>query len=476
MPFRPLAALLLVFAASAAPWMAGANTTLPLAGWWLGVPLTAAFGFIICDRIQARAWLRMKWPALVAVLFLSGCIVGWTVSPAPGFTTAFGEEHWQFLETQFPFVMLHWPRLGRLLFLMGLLLGFLAAVELGVSEDFRRDLRATVGLTGLLLAIYALGIRWLGWSAPPWLELSGDTERFNVSFFHHNAPGACLNLAWPLLLFARTRLHSARLNLVIGSVLLLVVGAALPLWHSYSAPLVAFGLLVLGVAWRKLGTKTREWPWLVRGTMAALFTGIFAWQAVSVVKMRVAHPDGWTSAAQTIRDAPTRDAAFKAAANLRGDRLVASSAPPRPAAWLTALRMAKDHPLVGLGPGSWVTHAVLYSNDSLVNTFYQHRQFAHHDLLQTAAEWGGLGAAAWLVIWIGAFWVVSQRDAKDPSREMDLVLALLGIALHSTVHFPLQNPALLLWTTLLLGLAWSEAPHARENSAPHQSEKPPPTP
>jgi O-antigen ligase len=117
--------------------------------------------------------------------------------------------------------------------------------------------------------------------------------------------------------------------------------------------------------------------------------------------------------------------------------------------------MTADYPLVGLGPGAWVTHGVLYSNDTIVNTFYQHRQFAHHDLLQTAAEWGGLGAVAWLALWIGGFWRATRFDLQSPPAEIDLVLSLLGIAVHSTVHFPLQNPALLLWAVLLLGLAWS---------------------
>ena len=117
--------------------------------------------------------------------------------------------------------------------------------------------------------------------------------------------------------------------------------------------------------------------------------------------------------------------------------------------------MAEDYPFIGLGPGAWVKRAVLYSNDTIVNTFYQHRQFAHHDLLQTAAEWGCVPALAWLVLWAGAFWLAARRHPDDSSAEAGLILALLGIGLQSMVYFPLQNPAILLWTVLLLGLAWS---------------------
>jgi hypothetical protein len=465
MPFRRLSALLLLLAAAAAPWMAGANTTLPLGGWWLGVPLTGAFLSMICDRVQTGATFRARPLAIAATAFLLTCLVWWVISPAPSFPTTFSEKHWLFLESKFPNVMLHWPRLGNLLFLVSVLLGFLTAAELGVAEDFRRDVRDIIGLTGLAVALYALGIRWLGWSTPPWIQLADDTERFNVAFFHHNAPSACFNLAWPLLVFTKRVAHGNRLRRVIVVSILLLAVATLPLWHSYSAPLIAFGLLGLGFIWRTIPSKSSSWPWLVRGTIAALFVGIFAWQAWSIAAMKTAYPDGWVNAAQTLRDAPARDAQFKAAANLRGDRLVVSPAPPRPAAWLTAIRMTKDYPLIGLGPGSWVTHAILYSNDSLVSTFYQHRQFAHHDLLQTAAEWGGLGALSWMLIWLGAFWLASRRNPADPSQEAPLILSLLGIALHSTVHFPLQNPALVIWTALLLGLAWSRMPPTRENFA-----------
>lgn len=454
MPFRRLSAFLLLAAAAAGPWLAGANTTLPFAGWWLALPLAASFAFIVCDRIQAKAALRISWPAWAAALFLIGCLTGWLATPAPAFATAFAEEHWRFLEIKYPFVILQWPRPARLLFLASALFGFLTVIELGQEENFRRHLRATIGLTGLLLALYALGIRWLGWTTPPWIQLASDTERLNVWFFHHNGPGGCLLLAWPFLIF-RKNFRPGALSWIVTIGVVLIAGVAFSLWHSTAPPVIAAGVLLLAIFWRTLAAKTDAWPWFVRSTMVALFIGIFAWQAWSMIALQRAYPDGWVSAAQTQQDAPVRDAALQTAADRRGDRLVASPAPPRPAAWLTAVRMAADYPLVGLGPGAWVTHSVLYSNDSLVNTFHQHRQFAHHDLLQTVAEWGGLGALAWLVLWLGGFWIATSRNPTGRFGEMDLVLSLLGIALHSTVHFPLQNPALLLWTVLLLGLAWS---------------------
>ncbi|MEO6569814.1 MAG: hypothetical protein ABIO94_13710, partial [Opitutaceae bacterium] len=219
MPLRSLSALLLVVAAAAAPWMAGANTLLPLEGWWFGVLPIAAFVAIVCDRVQCGTSLRVRWPALAATMFLFGCTVFWMFSREPTFATAFSEEHWAFLKTNYPFVMLHWPRVGQLVFLAGTVGAFLAAAELGIDENFRRDLQATIALTGLVVALYALGIRWLGWATPPWVQIAADTEQFNVSFFHHNAPSACLNLAWPLLLWSLKPPRTTLLKITGGIVL-----------------------------------------------------------------------------------------------------------------------------------------------------------------------------------------------------------------------------------------------------------------
>lgn len=456
MPFRAIAALFVLIAAAAAPWMSGANTRLIIGGWWVAAPLLLAFLFVAAQKVSDRKWFDIPWPAVVGTTFLLGCIAWWATKSELEFPTAFSAEHWRFLETTFPFMIFQWPREERLAFLASVLLGFLAVVDLGSSSDFRRRLRLTLGWSGLALAFYALGMRWLGWPTLPWINQAADTERFNVAFFHHSGPGACLNLAWPLLVFCPPGNGQARLSPIWRVAVVLVVAAALPLWHSISSPLIAMALLITGAVLQRPAISAKSFsPLVVRSLIAAAFLVIGLWQWRSIQRL-AAQPDGWTSAAQTARDAPARDALIKTAALKRGDRLVASTTPPRPAAWLAAIRMASDYPLIGLGPGSWVKRVVLYSNDSIVNTFYQHRQFAHHDLLQTAAEWGGLGLCAWLAIWVGGLWRITRRSAMP--REIGVTLALVGIAVHGTVHSPLQNPALLLWTILLLGLAWSASP------------------
>lgn len=461
MSLRLFSTSLICLAAAGAPWASGANFSF---GWATGVLLAGACLVGATKAVVERTQPGIPWPAISAVVVLISCLAWWITRPAPPFATAFSAQHWEFLVARFPHAIFQWTRAHYLVFLAGVLLGLLAAATFGSSPEFRRTLSWVIGFSGLLVAAYALGIRWLGWPHPPWIQLAGDTERYNVAYFHHNAPGAALNLGWPLLFFGLMgRLRPAWA--IAGRLAIMgVVATALPLWHSKTPIAIAVGLLLAAGLCRLFANAIRRRPATLPLATLAIFAVIGSWQWWEVARMRVSFPDEWISAIETEKSAPTRDAAIRAAAEQRGDRLVASPAPSRPAAWLAGARMAADYRWIGLGPGAWLHRSVLYSNDTLVNTFYQHRQFVPHDLLQTAAEWGGLPTLAWLVIWIGAFWRQGIRAAEVPETQLGIFLSLLGVAILSTVHFPLQNPAILLWATLLLGLAWSPNAQSGVNS------------
>jgi O-antigen ligase len=200
--------------------------------------------------------------------------------------------------------------------------------------------------------------------------------------------------------------------------------------------------------------------------VTVIFVAAILVQLFVAFRLQRTYPDRWSSAEETHELAPDRDAGVKKRALERGDHLVASSAPPRAVAWVTALRMASDNLVIGQGPSSWVYRSVLYSNEPIVNTFHQHRQFAHNDLFQTAAEWGVAPAVAWVLAWAGAFWNCARRSADNLVSELPILLALLGMGLHALMHFPLQVPALQLWTALVLGLAWSRPPRLRLKPLP----------
>jgi O-antigen ligase len=451
------ASWLLLVTVALAPWLAGARARFSGVLWILGTAMVSAFLLVAIERTQQRRWLRVPRLAVWTVVFLLGCLGLWSMQQEPLFATSFAAEHWAFLEHKFPAALLQWPRAERLFFLAALLLGFLATVDVGREPAFRKRLCLTMGVSGVFVALYGLGQRWLGIGFPPWLQIAGDYEHFNACFFHHGGPSACLNFAWPLLVFRAWRTDTIKGSLIAAVLLLPVVVLALPLWHSQTPWAVAAGLLMGGFSWLWLAHSRELAPTFVLGAVVALFLAVFTWQAFSIRQIEARYPDYWMSSEATAMDSATRDARFRAQVQLRGDHMIISSAPPRPAAWLTALRMASDHPLMGHGPGSWVYESSLYSNDPIVNTFYQHRQFAHHDLLQTAAEWGGLAAVAWLLLWVGGIYRAAKHSLTDRPDDMGLILALVAVALHSLVHFPLQIPALQIWTTLALGLAWSRS-------------------
>ena len=442
---------LLILAALAAPWLGGTQTTVPNARWWLGGTLAVAFCLVLAGRSRAHRRLAIPPGAGMSALFLLGCLGWWATQSEPHFATLFGEEHWAFLNERYPRAIFQGPRLERLGFLACVILGFLAAIDSGQRESFRRRLTLTIGVSGMGVAVYALGLARLGWPALPWTQIDGGAEQFNVCFAHYSGPPACLNLAWPLLVFGAPS-GLAWLRRIAP---VIIAGAAMPLWNSAAGKCIAVGLLVAGAVW-KWGAKQ---GWLTPGRVCAApgiaLLAVFACQWFAISHMRKHTPDNWISAHETLIHADTHDARLRELAAQRGDHLVASPAADRPSGWLCALRMAADHPLIGLGPGAWVKRSALYTHDSVVSTFYHYRQYAHHDLLQFAAEWGGFATLAVLFLWLGGIWRAIHRDSADNTAEAGIVLALFGITLHSMVDFPLQNPALQLWSALLLGLAWS---------------------
>ena len=140
--------------------------------------------------------------------------------------------------------------------------------------------------------------------------------------------------------------------------------------------------------------------------------------------------------------------------------------------WKAAGRMIASAPWQGLGLGTFPDAYPLYSNQPL--PFVMDR--AHSDYLELIAGLGIPGAAAVFVALMllvasclrGAF--VRRRDAFF-SRAA--VCAAVVVALHSSVDFELQVPAVALsYATLLaIGLAQSERSVDRTKSAVNNSIK-----
>jgi O-antigen ligase len=88
---------------------------------------------------------------------------------------------------------------------------------------------------------------------------------------------------------------------------------------------------------------------------------------------------------------------------------------------------------------------------------------AHEDYLQTLVEFGWLGGLAAGTVLFGGIaraWGAVRRDRNLPPAPQTLVYvgvltALLAVALHSTVDFPLQVGSLQLYVAVYLGIAWA---------------------
>lgn len=437
----------LLLASAVAPWLLGATLRFPLLIWLGLIPLPLAFLLLRLSRPIPRIqnWLL----ALVTSLLL--CVIFWAIQPDPQAATPQATEYLAYIANNFPGVILQgWSRGATLVLTVCVLLGLIAAAELAANTRFRRRLYLILGGNGLLIATLALSERLFGVGTPPWVTIASHRETYNICFFHHNFPGATLNLAWPLLLFCSTCSPTGWRRLGFVSLVIGLVAAALPLWHSRTALALALCLATAAFIWSLLPASRRPPPRLLALLAAATLLGVQAWQLHLIKRLDRTHPDGWANAATALHEAPIREGTFKVLMAKRRDRLVPSSAPAREVAWRTAVRMAADYPVLGLGPGAWTARATLYSHDSLIHSFHQHRRFAQNDLLQTAAEWGGAPTILWILLW----GVALKRSTRLVLiGEGGLFLALFALALGSLVYFPLQNPAIQVWTALLLGVA-----------------------
>jgi hypothetical protein len=90
----------------------------------------------------------------------------------------------------------------------------------------------------------------------------------------------------------------------------------------------------------------------------------------------------------------------------------------------------------------------------------------HEDYLQTVLEWGWLGSTLWALLFFGGITVgirsYKQYAASDwtPRRRVLqplVIIALIGVALHAIIDFPLQIASIQLYVATYLGLCWGSS-------------------
>jgi O-antigen ligase len=126
-----------------------------------------------------------------------------------------------------------------------------------------------------------------------------------------------------------------------------------------------------------------------------------------------------------------------------------------------AMGAVPDARLCGFGPGTFRVVFPTYNIES-ANQAPGTWRFLHDDYLQTVLEWGLLGSSLWALLFFGGIAIGihsyhRRRRVWMPRRAVLqplVVIALLGVAVHALVDFPLQIESIQLYVATYLGLCW----------------------
>ncbi len=329
-----------------------------------------------------------------------------------------------------------------------LLLGtILFVADLSQSNRWLLRLWYVIGLVGGSIACLGLlqkatGTQMIFWQPPPPEDVRVTT--FFATYYYHGNAGAFLNLVWPLTagLVIRASTHGSHpwMRAMWTSVFLLTIAAVLAN-TSRMAQLVAFLLLVMiSLQFGRLFLRK-----LSGGHKSVALAGTVAIALALIAFAQASHFEQalnrWQSASEHIPN----DARWQASR--------------------VALRALPDVGLFGFGPGTFRVVFPTYNIGS-VNQAPGTWRFLHEDYLQTLLEWGWLGAILWALLFFGGI-TVAIRSYKEYARmewtprrrvlQPLAIIALIGVALHGLLDFPLQIESIQLYMATYLGLCWGSS-------------------
>lgn len=291
----------------------------------------------------------------------------------------------------------------------------------------------SIAMLGLLQK--ATGAQMIFWrSAPPW-----EVKTFFATFFYHANAGAFLNLVLPvtagLAVWTLARCAGPLARAVWASAFLIVVIAVLSN-TSRMGQAVGF-LTIAAIVTAVIRPASRV---IVRTEKHTLIVGVVVVAITAFAIAQASHLDRplgrWQ---QFMKQLPVDQ---------------------RWAANRAAITAVDDAGLFGFGPGVFravFPHYQQVFADRLHGTW----RFLHNDYLQTLLEWGWVGSALIAALFFGSIAVAirSYRNTESWSTRQRIllpcvVLALIGVALHAMVDFPLQILSIQLLVASFLGICW----------------------
>ena len=427
-----------------APWAYGATTSasIQVTDWIL---LAALVLWIVELLVSGR---RPRFPKLL--VFLTGalvCLGGWMVFNAK---SIYDSDFFVFV----PLRNFAPPLSGSVDYAISgawmirgaLLLGVMWFVaDLSQSDRWLLRLWYVIGVAGGSVAFLGLlqkatGAQMIFWQAPP-SRLDLRVSTFFATYYYHGNAGAFLNLVWPLSAGLVIRAFSSRRRSgmrAIWTIILIVTVAGVLANTSRTAQVVALLLvLVICVQFGPAILRT-----LSGGRKSVAIAGVLAIVLAMVALAQSTHLEQplnrWQSEGQRIAS----DARWRACR-------VAMGALP-------------DVGFFGFGPGTFRVVFPTYNIGS-ANEAPGTWRFLHEDYFQTLLEWGWLGSSLWCLLFFGGIAVgifsynkVARRDWTPRRRVMQplVIIALIGVALHALVDFPLQIESIQLYVATYLGLCW----------------------
>jgi O-antigen ligase len=326
-----------------------------------------------------------------------------------------------------------------------LLLGtVLFVADLSHDNHSFLQLSEVIALAGGSIALLGLLEKATGAPMIFWQASSPPLKTFFGTFYYHANAGAFLNLVWPLTAGLALRAFISRGNpntrgLWIAIFVLTLVSVAAN--TSRMAQLTALLILPavcwhLGpLLWRRVSKTDRR---LALTGAAALLFALFAVAQSSRLEEPLAR---WEQLSENL----SKDARWQSSR--------------------VALTILPDAGLFGFGPGTFRVLFPVYNNLP-VNRVPGSWRFLHDDYLQTILEWGWLGAVLWGSLFFGGIFLAIRNLRKPLTTRWSgrrrlilplIVIALIGVAIHAAVDFPLQIASIQLYAATFVGLCWGSS-------------------